>query len=527
MGQQAIGMTESAASLMATPTPAAGVGIFKGAIGMARTVANAVIANQVFDERAKRIETDRKFAFKDLAFKSLQIDLRHRDTQEDSIRQLNKLANVYSKGVINDIDVIEEFNKENELENINLTVFTPNKEQLKVLVALKEEYGVDCDIPDAIVRIYEGMGEDVIRFNHLSNEGIRGITNTVEREYLMSTLEMGVKVVDICKNVESYRHGGKGLYVCANIYELNNQIENHRILSDDAGRISADLRDEISALKANIDAKDNELDDKRSTIEQQNVRIINLDRQVADMNATIAKELAKKDEQYKQLLKDREEECNRAISEKEAEHRAAIAEKEDEHRKTIAEKDAEAAKTKQAHEDALSKAKAEYDRALDEAVRAKGEYDRDLQNKDSELSKAKADYDAAVANAAKAKQDYERALSEKDAALAKAIADKETEHANVLAQKADEAIKAKEACDKALAEKDAVLAKTIADKDAQLEHEKRLEKEAKEELTQQLNDERRRFLNEQDRANALSKTLREHRDELESVKQAREADTAA
>lgn len=506
MGQSSMSAIESSASLLSKGSPLGiGVGVFKGAMSLAKTVSDTVISNQIFDERAKRIETDRKFAFKDLAFKSLQIDLRHRDTQEDSIRQLNKLANVYNKGIINDIDIIEEFNKENELENINLTVFTPNKEQLKVLVALKEEYGVDCDIPDAIIHIYEGMGEDVIRFNHLSAEGIRGLTNTVEREYLMSALEMGVKVVDMCKSTESYRHGGRGLYVCANIYELHNQIENHRILSDDAGRINAELRDEIGALKADIGAKTHELEDKRSTIEQQNVRLAEQGKQIADTNATIAKELAKKDEQYKAIMKSMESEYDRLIAQKEAECKSAIAEK-----------DAEAAKTKQAHEDALSKAKAEYDRALDEAVRAKGEYDRDLQNKDSELSKAKADYDAAVANAAKAKEDYERALSEKDAALAKAIADKEAAHANELAQKADEAIKAKEACDKAL-----------ADKDAQLEHEKRLEKEAKEELTQQLNDERRRFLNEQDRANSLSKQLREHRDELESVKAARETDTAA
>lgn len=484
---------------------AQGINAFKAVGGAVRSIGQAVIANQVFEERAKRIETDRKFAFKDIAFRSLQIDLRHRDVQEDSIRQLNKLANVYNRGVINDLDAIEEFNKENELENINLTIFTPNKEQLKVLVALKEEYGVDCDIPNAIIRIQEGMSEDVIRFNHLSPEGIRGLSNTAERDYLMSVLEMGVKVVDTCRRPEGYRRGDRELYVCTNIYELNNQIENHRILSDDAGRISADLRDEISALKANVDAKTHELDDKRSTIEQQNVRIAAQDKQIADANAIMAKAIAAKDEQYKQILKDRDAQYNRIIAEKEAECKAAIDER-----------DAAAAKTKAEHEDALSKAKAAYDKALDDAVRAKGEYDRDLQNKDSALSKAKADYDAAVANAAKAKEDYERALAEKDAVLAKAIADKETEHANILAQKADEAVKAKEACDKAL-----------ADKEAQLEHEKRIKKETEEELTQKLNDERRRFLDEQTKANELSKSLREKTDELASVRAARESDTQA
>lgn len=489
-----------------------GISAFKAVGGAIRSIGQAVVANQIFDERAKRIETDRKFAFKDIAFRSLQIDLRHRDVQEDSIRQLNKLANVYNRGVINDLDAIEEFNKENELENINLTVFTPNKEQLKVLVALKEEYGVDCDIPNAIIRIQEGMSPDVIRFNHLSAEGIRGITNTAEREYLMSVLEMGVRVVDTCLRKDGYRREPRELYVCTNIYELNNQIENHRIMSDDAGRINADLRDEISALKANVDAKTHELDDTRSTIEQQNVRIVAQDKQIAEANATMAKALAEKDAQYKQVLQDKEEEYNRAIKEKEAEHS-----------KVIADKEAEAAKTKAEHEDALSKAKAAYDKALDDAVRAKGEYDRDLQNKDAEVAKAKADYDAAVAKAAKAKEDYEKLLADKDAEVAKAIEERNNAHAICSRALEDKRKEFNAELNKTKAECN----KKLADKDAQLEHEKRLEKEAKEELTQQLNDERRRFLNEQDRANALSKTLREHRDELESVKHARETDSAA
>lgn len=245
-----------------------GISAFKGVTGAIKSVANAFISNQIFDERAKRIETDRKFAFKDIAFRSMQIDLRHRDVQEDSIRTLNKMANVYSRGVINDLDAIDEFNKENKLGNINLTVFTPSKEQLVLLNALKEEYGIDCDIPNATIQITEGMSEDVIRFKHLEDEGVIGLSNKVERDYLMATLEMGVKVVDTCLEHKRRVKRQREQYACTNIYELTQQIENHRIITADSGRINTELRDEVTRLKNEIELKLHEIDDKKATIEQ-------------------------------------------------------------------------------------------------------------------------------------------------------------------------------------------------------------------------------------------------------------------
>lgn len=243
-GQAASNVAQSAA-MGVVGAVAKGLGAVAAVGGAIRSIAGAVVSNQIFDEKAKRIETDRKFAFQDIAYRGLQIDLRHRDVQEDSIRQLNKLANVYNKGVINDLDAIEEFNKENALGNINLTVFTPSKEQLHLLTNLKEEYGVDCDIPNAVIHIGEGMSGDVIRFSHLSNTGIKGLSNDSEREYLMSILEMGIKVVDTCRG-DSRRRTRRELYACANIYELTKQIEDHRILSENTGQINAELRDEIS-----------------------------------------------------------------------------------------------------------------------------------------------------------------------------------------------------------------------------------------------------------------------------------------
>lgn len=154
----------------------------RGTKSVVSNIGDSIIQSQIFEERGRRMEKDRQFAFRDIAFRSLDIDLRHRDKQEDSIRQLNSMGNIYSRGTINDIDVIDEFNKENKLGVINLTVFTPSREQLKVLEEIKEEYGVDCDIPNATIEIREGMSEDVIRFRHLEDEGVKGIDNAVERE---------------------------------------------------------------------------------------------------------------------------------------------------------------------------------------------------------------------------------------------------------------------------------------------------------------------------------------------------------
>lgn len=161
---------------------ATALGTIRGLGSITKTIGDSVIQSQVLEEKAKRIETDRQFAFKQIAFRSLEIDLRHRDKQEDTIRELNKLGNIYSRGTINDIDVIEEFNKENNLGVINLTVFTPSKEQLKVLEEIKEEYGVDCDIPNATIELREGMSGDVIRFRHLEDRGVIGLDNVVERD---------------------------------------------------------------------------------------------------------------------------------------------------------------------------------------------------------------------------------------------------------------------------------------------------------------------------------------------------------
>lgn len=105
------------------------------------------------------------------------------------------MSNVYHKGVINDIDIVEEFNKENQLGNINLTVFTPTRQQLVSLEEIKHLYGVDCEIPDILFYVREGMEPEVVRFKHLELEHVTGIENRVEKEWMMGVLESGIRIV--------------------------------------------------------------------------------------------------------------------------------------------------------------------------------------------------------------------------------------------------------------------------------------------------------------------------------------------
>lgn len=252
-------------------------------------VGSTIVDAFTFAERAKRIEKDREFAFKDIAFRSMAIDLRHRDAQEEAIRAINNIGNVYSRGTINDIDMIEEFNKENDLGNINLTVFTPSKKQLELLQEYKEEYGIDCEIPNATIQIRSGMSGDVIRFNYLEDEGLKGITNKVEREYIMAILQMGIKIVDACNEEQRIEKKKKELYACANIYQLTKEIENQQINNKEFIKLETNLRNEIADLKVQITNKDTELQASKA----------NLDNQVANY-AILVQQKNDLDEQLKQ-----------------------------------------------------------------------------------------------------------------------------------------------------------------------------------------------------------------------------------
>lgn len=251
--------------------------------GILSTISNLAFNQVILDEKSKRIDTDRKYAFKDIAFRGLRIDLRHRDIQEDAIRNINKLANVYNRGVIYDIDVVEEFNKENSLSSVNLTVFTPSKEQLVLLNELKAEYGVDCDIPDAIINIREGMSEEIVRFRHLEDEGIIGLTNKKEREYLISILEMGIKVVDQCGTFIKDQRRKNEIWTCTNVYQLTKEIENQRIISGEAVKekekqLSAaneqlnQCNERIAELNKQLETKSNELNDLKGKCDLNKIR---------------------------------------------------------------------------------------------------------------------------------------------------------------------------------------------------------------------------------------------------------------
>lgn len=286
-------LSKATTKLRRTQRKAAAVGAAT-ATNIVTKTSSAIVDAFTFAERAQRIEKDREFAFKDLAFRSMDIDLSHRDAQQAAIAAINNIGNVYSRGTINDIDMIEEFNKENNLGNINLTVFTPSKKQLELLEAYREEYGIDCEIPNATIQIRSGMSGDIIRFNYLNDECVRGLTNRVEREYMMAILQMGIKVADGCVEAERKERRDKELFACANIYQLTKEIENQQINNKEFIKLETSLRNEIADLKVQITQKDTELQTSKANLDQQvaNYAILvqqksDLDEQLKQCRATI------------------------------------------------------------------------------------------------------------------------------------------------------------------------------------------------------------------------------------------------
>lgn len=306
---------------------ATALSFIRGAKTLTSTIGDPILQTQMLEERGRRIETDRKFAFKDIAFRSLDIDLKHRDKQEDTIRELNKLGNIYNRGTINDIDIIEEFNKENKLGAVNLTVFTPSREQLKVLNELKEEYGIDCDIPNVVIELREGMSGDVIRFRHLEDEGVIGLDNAVERGWLIAALEMGIKVVEVCGIMRTRARKLKELFSCANVYQLTQEIQNQRIISESSGKIEKELRGEITILKDQISSKESDIGNKQHLIDQLNAKVANDKAELDKLAETIAQKeselqkLTEECEKEKKELREQNEgheNDKKALKEKEA-----------------------------------------------------------------------------------------------------------------------------------------------------------------------------------------------------------------
>lgn len=322
---QAINPLQGAAKTMKKKATA--LSFIRGAKTLTSTIGDPILQTQMLEERGRRIETDRKFAFKDIAFRSLDIDLKHRDKQEDTIRELNKLGNIYNRGTINDIDIIEEFNKENKLGAVNLTVFTPSREQLKVLNELKEEYGIDCDIPNVVIELREGMSGDVIRFRHLEDEGVIGLDNAVERGWLIAALEMGIKVVEVCGIMRTRARKLKELFSCANVYQLTQEIQNQRIISESSGKIEKELRGEITILKDQISSKESDIGNKQHLIDQLNAKVANDKAELDKLAETIAQKeselqkLTEECEKEKKELREQNEgheNDKKALKEKEA-----------------------------------------------------------------------------------------------------------------------------------------------------------------------------------------------------------------
>lgn len=299
--------TQIGAAAAAGPAAIAAAGV-NVAIGAARNISTWTFANMELREKANRIATDKKFAFRELAYQSLQISLSHRDVQEDSIRRLNKVAHLYQKGAVNNTKLIEEFKKDAKITGSSyLTIFTPSREQLKLLEAHKEEFGVDCDIPSAIVEIKEGMSEEVIKFKNLEDNGVVGLPNILEREYLISVLEKGVKVVDVLQTpIEDFNE-----YVCTNIKQLSRELEQRRIQT---------IRDEVRTgeLARRIKELEMELSQRANlTPEQLAAKEAELARTKSELEK-INKDNEEKDKKVKELA-DKLELLDRQIKQKSTE----------------------------------------------------------------------------------------------------------------------------------------------------------------------------------------------------------------
>lgn len=132
----------------------------------------------------------------------------------------------------------------------------------------------------------------------------------------MARLEMGIKVVDVCEGFRKRERREKELYSCANVYELTKEIENQRIISGSSGKIERELRDEISNLKEQINAKATDIDNKQHLIDQLNAQS---DKDKAELDKRAAT-IAEKESELQKLreLNEGHENDKKALKEKEA-----------------------------------------------------------------------------------------------------------------------------------------------------------------------------------------------------------------
>lgn len=156
-----------------------------------------------FAETQKRADYNREMAVRGLNISKTQTALMHERAKQDSMLNINSLSNVYRKGLVNDMFLVEEMNKDKSLNDgqemnpVHLVVYTPSEEQLKYLVDHKERHGIDCFIPNQTYKFFFGMNPDVIRFKDLYSEDIQELDLPELRKAFLAMIYAGVKIVNI------------------------------------------------------------------------------------------------------------------------------------------------------------------------------------------------------------------------------------------------------------------------------------------------------------------------------------------
>lgn len=136
-------------------------------------------------------------AMRDVAISSFKLNLTHDRIKQDALVKLNSIANHYVKPETNDFSIVKERNKIDNLRDIHFKIFTPSTEQLHYLKGMREEFGVDCYIPNVSFDIRLGMKPNIVRFKKINDNEIWGLPDKLERDILVGRLASGLKIVDI------------------------------------------------------------------------------------------------------------------------------------------------------------------------------------------------------------------------------------------------------------------------------------------------------------------------------------------
>lgn len=145
----------------------------------------------------KRIDEDEK----NLMLANSQVLYQRKQNYEHDFKfqtlKLNKIAGAYQKSGISNRDAQEKYNKERGVSDVNVEVFLPSPTQQKQIDYIYETFGCEC-ISDHFsyspLSIRDNMQSGIYQFSRIESGGIQSsITDTTLREILRRILENGVK----------------------------------------------------------------------------------------------------------------------------------------------------------------------------------------------------------------------------------------------------------------------------------------------------------------------------------------------